>query len=593
MSELPQLTTADVQEYFYETYFDRGLKYFRQGRIMNPRREGMVLKADCQGSRGAPYQVEATLELYGIEATACSCPIGFDCKHAVALLLSWVMHPEDFEERASMDVSLRERLEACTKEQLIALVVDLAARQPSAANLLYLLLERSGDEDQPLDLGVITDQLADIFSQSEWKEVDDTMQALAPIVETARTLYQSEQPQKAASIYRLILKEALPVYQDIDDYNFELGAQLNDVVNDLSGCWQELPAEHEEREIIMGSLFGFIRWNRNLGGYGFGERLPKVLLAHATPDELRELRQWIQQEVKRASGQGNDFSREWNMSFWGAWLAEVETELGESEAYLSYARAQGMYKPLFDKLLEMDRIGEAVEVARDHLQATEGKFFHAIQALEKAGYVDEAFGLVLPMQKQLDRGRLLDWLMGQHEQREEWPQALALAQRSWDALPQFDTYQTLERLSRRLSDEGWQRLKVELQSQLKQQQQVEVLVQVYLWEKEWDKAWELVEPTSPQQRRLSSYEEEKVAEATRAHRPERVMRWLMGRAEQLVAQRGRGNYAAAASLLKDALSLAKGIGMESTCRRAIRRLQDENPTLRALKDEWQKAGFGK
>ena len=76
MSDLPQLTEADICRWTGDESFRRGQRYFDQDAILNPRRASMVLKAQCQGSRSQPYRVQITLGPDGIVSGDCSCPVG-------------------------------------------------------------------------------------------------------------------------------------------------------------------------------------------------------------------------------------------------------------------------------------------------------------------------------------------------------------------------------------------------------------------------------------------------------------------------------------------------------------------------------------
>ncbi|MFB0534839.1 MAG: SWIM zinc finger domain-containing protein [Anaerolineae bacterium] len=105
MSTFPRLSESDVRRWVGEASFGRGQRYFRQGNILNPRRQGDTLKARCLGSRPQPYQVEVTLGPGGIAVGGSSCPVGGGghCKHAAALLLAWLHEPDAFLEMAIAD----------------------------------------------------------------------------------------------------------------------------------------------------------------------------------------------------------------------------------------------------------------------------------------------------------------------------------------------------------------------------------------------------------------------------------------------------------------------------------------------------------
>ena len=94
MTNLPELTENDIRSWTDSTTFGRGTDYYRNGYILHPRRQGMMLKAQCLGSQPTPYRVQATLNAQGIAMATCSCPVGFACKHTVALLLTWVHKPD-------------------------------------------------------------------------------------------------------------------------------------------------------------------------------------------------------------------------------------------------------------------------------------------------------------------------------------------------------------------------------------------------------------------------------------------------------------------------------------------------------------------
>jgi uncharacterized Zn finger protein len=98
MADLPELTESDVRNWTDAGSYRRGTGYFKEGRIIHPRLQGRTLKASCIGSAPSPYSVEITLSDAGISMGDCSCPVGAGgyCKHAVALLLTWIDDPEAF-----------------------------------------------------------------------------------------------------------------------------------------------------------------------------------------------------------------------------------------------------------------------------------------------------------------------------------------------------------------------------------------------------------------------------------------------------------------------------------------------------------------
>ena len=89
-----QVSQANLNLNFDANSLQRGKRYFSQGRVQNLVREteGMsiqVLRAEVSGSQRQLYITEVRFDRYlpGKINTFCSCPVGFRCKHAVAVIL--------------------------------------------------------------------------------------------------------------------------------------------------------------------------------------------------------------------------------------------------------------------------------------------------------------------------------------------------------------------------------------------------------------------------------------------------------------------------------------------------------------------------
>lgn len=106
--------------------FYRGLSLYESGAIFLPALRGNQLSAMCVGTSSAAYHVTASFDTSGIRETSCTCPYdwGGDCKHIVALLLTYVLQPELFRAGAA----LREELMSLDKEDLVNIVELMITR---------------------------------------------------------------------------------------------------------------------------------------------------------------------------------------------------------------------------------------------------------------------------------------------------------------------------------------------------------------------------------------------------------------------------------------------------------------------------------
>ncbi len=91
-----QPSWANLEDAFYDTTLERGLRYAREHRVSDVHAEPLGpastrVQARVQGTEAAPYEVTVTIERSGRELLVegrCTCPIGYNCKHAAAALIA-------------------------------------------------------------------------------------------------------------------------------------------------------------------------------------------------------------------------------------------------------------------------------------------------------------------------------------------------------------------------------------------------------------------------------------------------------------------------------------------------------------------------
>ncbi|MDQ6992442.1 MAG: SNF2-related protein [Mariprofundus sp.] len=92
-----QITVDGILSNINETFFNRGKVYFQQGRVLSLKvkvenSDLIVLLSSVKGSGSAVYQQEieisATDDGFFIDSS-CSCPVAYNCKHAVAVCLRY------------------------------------------------------------------------------------------------------------------------------------------------------------------------------------------------------------------------------------------------------------------------------------------------------------------------------------------------------------------------------------------------------------------------------------------------------------------------------------------------------------------------
>src|SRR5262245_54895728 len=101
------ITTTAIQNQVGGKY-TAGQSYYRNGRLLDLRREGETLKGRCRGQSGGPYRMRATLKDGAVVEADCSCPVGDGghCKHVAAMLIAWQQEPESYRAGDDLDTTL-------------------------------------------------------------------------------------------------------------------------------------------------------------------------------------------------------------------------------------------------------------------------------------------------------------------------------------------------------------------------------------------------------------------------------------------------------------------------------------------------------
>ena len=132
--QYPDITEDQIQERCTQQVFSRGEGYFYNEAIENPMFHGWTLSANCYGSEETPYSVSVELTPTGIADAACSCPYdwGGDCKHIVALLLTYVHEPDEIRSIEPVLTAIAEKPRAT----LLRIIAELLKREPALVSIV-------------------------------------------------------------------------------------------------------------------------------------------------------------------------------------------------------------------------------------------------------------------------------------------------------------------------------------------------------------------------------------------------------------------------------------------------------------------------
>jgi uncharacterized Zn finger protein len=581
-ASLPRLTEKDVESYIPDPYFQRGRNYYTSGTIFDTVRRGSQVEGYCEGSASEPYHVLVTLERDGIASDSCTCPMDGGCKHVVALLLAWVHKSDEFAERQPVDAALAGK----SKDELAALVKAMLQREPELERLLDLSMPgKSAPRRTRVDPETYRRQVRYAMRDADdWDAVFGIAREISAVVDIGDGFAEQEDWENAQIVYQAVLDEGLAHYTETQDEG-QIGSEIGRAVDGLGECLAARAGDAETRRMILSSLFEVLKWDIGEGGLGMSDGVPELLHEHAAAEDRAKIRKWIAAEIKNITG--SEWSQNYHREAWGRLLLSFADEENVNE-YLKQAEKDGLYKSMFEKLLELGRLDEARDVAWKYLTASGWERLHAAQALYAAGRTDDALALAKAGLPDQDL-RLAEWVAEEYARRGDTAGALELQLTRWQARPEMKLYETLEGLAKKLGQ--WDTLRPRLLADLEQGNRAALLADIHLRDKEWDAAWAVAENAKP-----GRYSWERgdlrlhVAQASDKHRPQKAIPVYLDAAERLIAQRGRENYATAAKHLRRARDLFTAAQRSGEWQKVIADLRERHRSLPALQDELRKAG---
>src|SRR6266849_2378733 len=185
-----------------EQSYQRGETYYKNGAVIDTVQRGNELEGYCEGSQPSPYHIQITLSDQGIESASCTCDYdwGGDCKHIVALLLTYLNKPEAFEERQPISDVLAQR----SKDDLITLIREMITRYPDLSVLVDRPLPGSYQRSTPVDTESFRRELRYAINHNEGWGNRTAEHAVYSIAKTAAQFTKQGDWRSASAIYSAI-----------------------------------------------------------------------------------------------------------------------------------------------------------------------------------------------------------------------------------------------------------------------------------------------------------------------------------------------------------------------------------------------------
>ncbi len=571
---LPRLTEDDVRQMTDGRSFERGESYYEAGAIIEPVRQGMELRAECQGSQYEPYQVNVTLNQKGIASYDCSCPRGGFCKHIVALMLTYIHEPEAFRTLPPLEEMLAPR----SKEELIALVAEMVKREPGLMSLVELSASITSKPGKPVDAEVYRRQVQRVLRRSDPWNIERELRTLCS---NANRLAQSGDWLNAGALYDALLSGISEHYEDdlwgLDE-DGDIAALASDCAEALGRCLTQGRPDEDTRRAWLTALLEGTLTDIRLGGIDYAWSARDVVLQQTTDAEWAWMEQRIRAEIER--------SERWKRESLVGLLIERREHAGQSADAAELIRELGTPEQRTWLLLQEGNVDDAVAMAREYLTGFPGTMIKFADALVEAGAGEAAVAL---LSEQTAQGRGYEGWLAKYFREHGAPHAVLDWQRKVFARqPSVEHYKTLREVSEKAG--VWEPVRLEVLRDLEDGGKFGTLIEIALYENDVGRALELL-PKFQQKAYYGWAQSYKqlVAKAAEKDYPQESLALYKELVERAIGEKNRSSYQSAAQFLKCMKELHGRLHTDAEWDVYIETLRARHARLPALQDELRKA----
>jgi len=426
-------------------------------------------------------------------------------------------------------------------------------------------------------------------------------QELLAIKQTADNLVQQQDYLSAATIYETLVTEIFDrshlyyeeaeEYDDYDEYYEQewyhpeeegLGDLVRECVEALGNCLAQEQADRVAREKIIEVLFAIYQQDLKAGSIGLAARASELLVEHTTPLERSTIAGWLRDALTDEMEEISSSRRQ----EYGRFLLALEKDTLDDETYLQICRETHRIFDLVDRLLALGRVDEAIREAK---QVNDSDLLNMVHIFVEHGQDIVAERLILERAEQTKGRHLLDWLKKRYLARNDQDAALEVAETIFRTYPDLEGYKEVRQLATPLG--RWETLRPELLAFVEESRNTPLLIHIALDEGEIDKALALLKSDSKPDYRYAYYYniELTVAKAAEETRPRAAIEIYQKQAEKLIALRQRKHYHEACKYLAKVRALYEKLGENQEWTSYITELRERYRTLRALKEEMEKA----
>ncbi len=589
--KLVDLTQNGIQQFAGKTIYARGHDYFLSGNVseLSYDPDSQSISAEVAGNYG-DYEVDIE-QVDGEIRASCNCPYdGYPCKHIVAVLLSFINHRRAYSEKAEEDKSqkarIEERIRKLSREELVAMVMTCASKYPDFHRELMVRFE----PDQKQTLETLLKQVSRAFPS-----IESSSYSTDKIARELNRILQSVENAKEEIRLEVHWAAADSILRELNEYGMDDDA-LEDVLLSALEAIKNILAEKEglapRRREIIDNLMHYFNW----GNCGMGDAIYDTVMDLCL--EKKDFQAVIEKLESRSGG--SSYIRDLLASLYRS-IGDEDAELAVLERELQY----GMdYWRLAEYWLRKGDREKAMKVVEEGIEKGEGRkqelYDFLLQDYERRADYEGLANLLeeKAQRNDLSRGGIGNdpiYLslkshyesQGDYKSREKLLD-MRLKRKEIDLSLYREAEETLEK-------RDWTAFELELIARLEEEQKhetsnwspgasraLETLAEIYAYKEDLSRLFKTVKGNHAL---LGEYEDRLLP----LH-PSHYLEEYRGRAERLIAGRGRGNYRQAVEYLKKVRMIYFDVQKRpEEWDRYIQKVSESNRSLRALQEELRSA----
>ena len=343
----------------------------------------------------------------------------------------------------------------------------------------------------------------------------------------------------------------------------------------------------------MGAIFAVYRFDVDHGGFGLTEDIPPAFLQSTTPKEKHLVAQWVRTTL--AELQENKQESAWRLQRYGGLLLALEADLLSDEEFLRIGRETKSLQEVVTRLLELNRVDEAVQ---DASQANGWQLLKLADLFVQYGQ-DAAVERMMYEKAQQEMYTITaEWLKNYYLAKNNLAAALEMAKLIFRKRPWFAEYQKMRELAIQLGN--WEAVRQEALMFLETTKNISTLVEAVLDEGDIERALQLLQATKPSGPEGYQWQYDyartpnaalKAAERAEEAYPRASIDLYQQHVERLIAGRGRANYQVACNYLAKIRSLYEKLDETGQWTTYLAWLRKRHSRLSTLKQELVAAGL--